>query len=158
MPGLATDSGAAPYAKLTPMIEVQDPKYTSQAQAQAQQGLQFPDNIAFDGHGHLWVHEDIPDSNGTFPASGIDVSKQTRDQQDELYVFVLNKKGDAIVANPSTTGPAVSGGYKAADMRSSATAVPCENEFTGGIFDADGERLFINQQHADNPTMTIKLG
>ena len=158
VPGLATDSGAAPYAKLTPMIEVQDPKYTSQAQAQAQQGLQFPDNIAFDGHGHLWVHEDIPDSNGTFPASGIDVSKQTRDQQDELYVFVLNKKGDAIVANPSTTGPAVSGGYKAADMRSSATAVPCENEFTGGIFDADGERLFINQQHADNPTMTIKLG
>jgi hypothetical protein len=158
VPDLAIASGVAPYAKLAPMIEVQDPKYTTQAEAQAQQGLQFPDNITFDSHGHLWVHEDVPDSNGTFPASGIDVSKQTRNQQDELYVFVLSKKGDAIVANPATSGPGVSGGYKAADMRSSATAGPCENEFTGGIFDADGERLYINQQHADNPTLTIKLG
>ncbi|HEY0519378.1 MAG TPA: alkaline phosphatase PhoX, partial [Ilumatobacteraceae bacterium] len=88
VPDLAVQSGSAPYAKLVPMIEVQDPTYANQAAANAQQGLQFPDNITFDGRGHLWVHEDIPDSSApfTFPASGIDVSKQTRDQQDELYV------------------------------------------------------------------------
>ena len=140
--------------RLTPMIEVNDPKYLSQDQAKAQQGLQFPDNIAFDNEGNLWVHEDIPDG-ASFPASGIDVSKQARDQQDELYVFVLNKKGDAIKANPSTTGPAVSGGYKAADMRTSAAATPCQNEFTGGIF--KGDTLYINQQHAENATLKIEL-
>jgi secreted PhoX family phosphatase len=139
------------------MIEVNDPKYATQDQAKAQQGLQFPDNIAFDGAGHLWVHEDIPDSNGTFPASGVDVSKQTRDQQDELYVYELNDKGDAIIANPDVAGPGISGGYKAADMRTSAAAKPCENEFTGGIFAEDGKTLYINQQHYDNPTLTIKL-
>jgi secreted PhoX family phosphatase len=140
--------------KLTPMIGVNDPKYTSQAEAQAQQGLQFPDNIAFDSEGNLWVHEDIPDGS-SFPASGIDVSKQARNQQDELYVFVLNKKGTAIKANPSTTGPAVSGGYKAADMRNSPAATPCQNEFTGGIF--KGDTLYINQQHAENSTLKIEL-
>jgi uncharacterized protein len=157
VPELSVQSGVLPYNRLAPMIEVNDPTYLNQAGAQAQQGLQFPDNIAFDGAGHLWVHEDIPDNNGTFPASGIDVSKQTRNQQDELYVFVLNEKGDAMLANPSTVGPAISGGYKAADMRTSAAAKPCENEFTGGIFAKDGKTLFINQQHYDNPTLTLKL-
>jgi secreted PhoX family phosphatase len=142
--------------RLTPMIEVNDPKYATQDEAKAQQGLQFPDNIAFDNEGNLWVHEDIPDGSATvFPSSGIDVSKQTRDQQDELYVFVLNKKGDAIKANPSTTGPAISGGYKAADMRTSPAATPCQNEFTGGIF--KGDTLYINQQHAENSTLKIEL-
>ena len=105
------------------------------------------------------MHEDIPDNNGSFPASGIDVSKQARNQQDELYVFVLNDTGDAIVPNPDTSGPGVSGGYKAADMRTSpgASGHPCENEFTGGIFAPDGRTLYINQQHWDNPTLTIKL-
>ena len=158
VPEPAMQSGALPYSRLTPMIEVNDPKYTSQAQAKAQQGLQFPDNLAFDGEGHLWVHEDIPDNNGSFPANGVDVSKQARDQQDELYVYVLNEKGDAIKANPDSTGPGGSGGYKAADMRTSPAAKPCENEFTGGIFADDGETLYINQQHWDNPTLTIKLG
>ena len=156
VPDLAKQSGALPYNALTPMIEVNDPTYSSQAQAQAQQGLQFPDNIAFDGFGHLWVHEDIPDS-ASYPSSGIDVSKQARGQQDELYVYVLNEKGNAIIANPDTSGPGVSGGYKAADMRTSPDAKPCENEFTGGIFAEDGKTLYINQQHYDNPTLTIKL-
>jgi secreted PhoX family phosphatase len=158
VPDLATQSGALPYNRLAPMIEVNDPKYVTQDQAKAQQGLQFPDNIAFDGLGHLWVHEDIPDNAGTFPASGVDVTKQARDQQDELYVYVLNAKGDRIVANPDTSGPAISGGYKAADMRTSAAAKPCENEFTGGIFGGDGKTLFINQQHYDNPTLSAKFG
>jgi secreted PhoX family phosphatase len=159
-PELSTESGALPYNALSPMIEVNDPTYATQADAQAQQGLQFPDNIAFDAYGHLWVHEDIPDNSGTFPASGIDVSKQARNQQDELYVYVLNRAGDAIVPNPDTTGPNVSGGYKAADMRTSPGAQPhqCENEFTGGIFGPDGKTLFINQQHWDNPTLSIKIG
>jgi secreted PhoX family phosphatase len=157
VPELATQSGSLPYSPLTPMIQLNDPTFTSQAQAQAQQGLQFPDNLAFDGDGNLWVHEDIPDSNGTFPASGIDVGKQTRNQQDELYVYRLNATGDAIIANPDTSGPGVSGGYKAADMRTSPAATPCQNEFTGGIFAADGKTLFINQQHAENPTLTIRL-
>ena len=161
VPNLATQSGALPpYSRLEPMIQVNDPTYPTQSAAQTQQGLQFPDNLAFDGHGHLWVHEDIPDNNGTFPASGIDVSKQARNQQDELYVYVLNAAGDQIVPNPDTTGPGVSGGYKAADMRTSPGAAghPCENEFTGGIFGRDGKTLYINQQHWDNPTLTIKIG
>jgi secreted PhoX family phosphatase len=157
VPDLAVQSGSLPYNRLTPMIPVNDPTYTSQAQAQAQQGLQFPDNLAFDGKGHLWVHEDIPDG-AVFPTSGIDVGKQTRDQQDELYVYVLNRAGNAIVANPDTAGPGVSGGYKVADMRNSPTATPCQNEFTGGIFGGDGRTLYINQQHADNPTMTVRIG
>ena len=161
VPDLSTQSGALPYNALTPMIEVNDPIYADQTAAQNQQGLQFPDNIAFDGYGHLWVHEDIPDNSGTFPANGNDVSKQARNQQDELYVFVLNHKGDAIVPNADTTGPGISGGYKAADMRTSPGAQPshpCENEFTGGIFGPDGKTFYVNQQHWDNPTLTIKIG
>jgi secreted PhoX family phosphatase len=165
VPDLSTQSGALPpYNRLAPMIEVQDPIFTgpnAAANAHAQQGLQFPDNLAFDGRGHLWVHEDIPDGTGAFPASGVDVSKQQRDQQDELYVFVLNAAGDRIVPNPDATGPGVSGGYKAADMRTSPgtpSGVHCENEFTGGIFGRDGKTLYINQQHHENPTLTIKIG
>jgi len=159
VPDLSTQSGAMPaYSKLAPMIEVNDPTYATQADAKSQQGLQFPDNIAFDGAGHLWVHEDIPDNNGTFPVSGVDVSKQARDQQDELYAFELDASGAGIIANPDTSGPAISGGYKAADMQSSNPAKPCENEFTGGIFAANGRTLFINQQHWDNPTETITIG
>jgi secreted PhoX family phosphatase len=157
VPEASTQSGTLPYNHLAPMIEVNDPKYTSQAQAQAQQGLQFPDNLAFDGRGHLWVHEDIPDSTATFPASGVDVAKEQRNQQDELYVFVLDKAGDQVVANPDPTGPGVSGGYKAADMRTSPAGVACENEFTGGIFGQDGKTLYINQQHHDNPTVVIRI-
>ncbi len=155
VPALSAQSGTLPYNKLTPMIEVNDPKYTSQDQAKAQQGLQFPDNIAFDGAGHLWVQEDIPDGTGAFPANGTDVSKQQRDQQDEMYVYVLNASGDSIVPNPDKTGPGVSGGYKVADMRTSSLANPCENEFSGGIFAADGKTLYINQMHFDNPTLTV---
>jgi secreted PhoX family phosphatase len=161
VPSLATQSGTSPYNALAPMIEVNDPVFAgpdAPTHAQAQQGLQFPDNLAFDGRGHLWVHEDIPDGTGTFPASGVDVSKQQRDQQDELYVYVLNKGGDQIVANPDTTGPAISGGYKAADMRTSPSGVACENEFTGGIFSSDGKTLYINQQHHDNPTVVVRIG
>ena len=73
-------------------------------------------------------------------------------------MFVLNEKGDAIVANRDPSGPGVSGGYKAADMRTSAAAQPGENEFTSGMFAGDGRTLYINQQHWDNPTLTIKLG
>jgi hypothetical protein len=158
VPDLSTQSGALPaYTKLTPMIEVNDPTYATQADAQAQQGLQFPDNIAFDGYGHLWVHEDIPDNNGSFPASGVDVSKQARNQQDELYVYTLTPNGQGYYANGDTSGPGISGGYKAADMQSSNPAHPCENEFTGGIFANDGKTLYINQQHWENPTVTTKI-
>jgi secreted PhoX family phosphatase len=160
VPDLSTQSGpAVPYTRLTPMIEVNDPQYTTQAQAQAQQGLQFPDNLTFDKAGNLWVHEDIPDGS-SFPANGIDVSKQARNQQDELYVYVLNKQGNAIESNPDTSGPGVSGGYKAADMRTSPGAAghPCENEFTGGIFSQNGKTLYINQQHWDNPTLGVDIG
>jgi len=107
------------------------------------------------------VHEDIPDGS-TFPANGTDVGKQLRDQQDELYVFILNKAGDAILPNPDPAGPGVSGGYKAADMRTSAAAAsanrPCDNEFTGGIFGQDGQTLYINQQHSENPTLAARIG
>ena len=156
VPNLSTASGALPpYTALTPMIRLNDPTYATAAAAQTQQGLQFPDNLAFDKLGHLWVHEDIPDSS-TFPPSGIDVGKQVRNQQDELYVFVLNAAGNAVVANPDTTGPGVSGGYKAADMRTGAGATACANEFTGGIF--DGQTLYLNQQHGSNPTMSARIG
>jgi secreted PhoX family phosphatase len=158
VPELATQSGTLPYNRVAPMIEVNDPKYTTQQQAKDQQGLQFPDNLAFDGRGHLWVHEDIPDSTAAFPASGVDVSKEQRDQQDELYVFVLDKAGDQLVPNPDTSGPGISLGYKAADMRTSPAGVPCENEFTGGIFGQDGKTLYINQQHHDNPTVAVRIG
>jgi secreted PhoX family phosphatase len=160
VPNLSAQSGpSVPYSRLTPMIEVNDPTYANQSQAQAQQGLQFPDNLTFDKAGNLWVHEDIPDGS-SFPSSGIDVSKQARNQQDELYVFTLNKPGDAVVPNPDSTGPGVSGGYKVADMRTSPGAAghPCENEFTGGIFSQDGKTLYINQQHWDNPTLAVDIG
>jgi secreted PhoX family phosphatase len=161
VPDLAVQSGTAPYTKLTPMIEVNDPTYINANAAKAQQGLQFPDNITFDGHGHLWVHEDIPDG-ASFPASGVDVPKQVRDQQDELYVYVLNSTGSQIVPNPAktptSTGPEVSGGYKAADMRTGSGNGPCENEFTGGIFGQGGKVLYINQQHGNNPTLTTRIG
>jgi secreted PhoX family phosphatase len=153
VPDLAIQSGAGTYNYLTPMIEVNDPTYATQADAQAQQGLQFPDNIAFDDEGNLWVHEDIPDGG---KATGVDVTKQARNQQDELYVYKLNLKGDAIKPNKDTTGPGISGGYKAADMRTSPGAKSCENEFTGGIF--RGKTLYINQQHYDNPTLTVTFG
>lgn len=169
-PDLAVLSGTAPYTKLAPMIEVQDPTYANQAAAQAQQGLQFPDNIAFDGRGHLWVHEDVPDSATSTFTTGVDVSKQVRNQQDELYVFVLNASGDGIVANPDSSGPGVSGGYKAADMQTSTpiaagagvpatynSSHPCENEFSGGQFAADGVTLYVNQQHWANPTLKVRL-
>jgi len=161
VPDLSTQSGTPAYNKLTPMIPVQDPKYATQSEAKAQQGLQFPDNLAVDGRGNLWVHEDIPDGS-SFPASGTDVGKQARDQQDELYVYVLTKDGTGIVPNPDATGPGVSRGYKAADMRTSPEAAaanqPCNNEFTGGIFGQEGNTLYINQQHSENPTMTARIG
>jgi len=154
-PDLATQSGAQPpYTKIAPMIEVQDPTYANQAAAQAQQGLQFPDNMAFDGRGHLWLHEDIPDSTTSTFTSGIDTSKQVRNQQDELYVYELDGTGTAIVDAGTT-----SKGVKAADMRSSdpTAALACTNEFTGGIFASNGLDLFINQQHNANPTFKLSL-
>ena len=86
------------------------------------------------------------------------MSKQARNQQYELYVYVLDDTGAAILANPDTRGPGVSGGFKAADMQTSPAAKPCENEFTGGIFASNGRTMFINQQHYDNPTLTVKIG
>ncbi|HEX2784048.1 MAG TPA: alkaline phosphatase PhoX [Ilumatobacteraceae bacterium] len=148
---LSTQSGALPpYVKIAPMIEVQDPEFPSQAAAQAQQGLQYPDNIAFDGRGHLWVHEDIPDDTAVTPTNIH--SKQYRNQQDEMYVFELAIGGSTIV-NAGT----VSGGVKAGDMQSSDGTKPCTNEFTGGVFGADGVSLFFSQQHNANPTFRTAL-
>ena len=148
---LSAQSGTnPPYVTIDPMIEVEDPEYASQALAQGQQGLQYPDNIAFDGRGHLWVHEDIPDDTAMTPTNIH--SKQYRNQQDEMYVFELTASGDAIVGQPTD-----SGGVKAGDMQSSDATKPCTNEFTGGVFGADGLSLFFNQQHNANPTFRTSL-
>ena len=56
VPNLAVQSGTglpATYLALMPMIG---------EQALGPQGLQYPDNLTFDGRGHLWVLEDIPDA------------------------------------------------------------------------------------------------
>ncbi len=98
-------------------------------------GLQFPDNLAFDRKGNLYIHEDIPDDTKATPTNVH--SKQYRNMQDELWVAVPDRNGDG-------TSAAL---YKFANMGNSATATPCQNEWTGGIF-LDGKTLFVNQQHA----------
>ena len=76
-------------------------------------------------------------------------------------MYVLAENGTEIVPNPDTNGPGVSRGYKAADMRTSpgaaAANAPCDNEFTGGVFGQDGQTLYINQQHSENPTLTVPI-
>src|SRR5262249_55883312 len=97
-------------------------------------GLQFPDNLAFDRKGNLWIHEDIPDD--TTPTGPTNVhSKQYRDMQDELLVALPDNNGDGVS----------DGVYKFADMGNSATATPCQNEWTGGAF-LDNGTFFVNQQ------------
>jgi hypothetical protein len=73
-------------------------------------------------------------------------SKQYRDMQDELVVALPDKNGDG----------ATDGVYKFANMGNSASATPCQNEWTGGAFLTD-QLFFVNQQHADNPTWEVEL-
>lgn len=99
------------------------------------EGLQYPDNIAFDPRGNLWIHEDIPDG-----------TKLAVDQQDELYVATPSRRA---------AGPAASV-VKFADNATSPSATPCQNEWTGGEFGPDGT-FWINQQHADNVMWKVQL-
>ncbi len=138
------DTGT-PHATL--LVAVNDPEVTDRTAASAVQGLQFPDNINFDVRGNLWIHEDIPDD---FAATPTNIhSKQFKNQQDELWVAVLDPSGANL--SPGTTL------YKFANLANSATARPCENEWTGGIFAPNGHTYYINQQHANNPTYTLEL-
>jgi hypothetical protein len=107
-------------------------------------GLQFPDNLAFDRKGNLWIHEDIPDDIQATPTNVH--SKQYRDMQDELWVALPDNNGDG----------ASDGVYKFANMGNSATATPCQNEWTGGAF-LDNGTFFVNQQHADSPTWRVTI-
>jgi secreted PhoX family phosphatase len=102
-------------------------------------GLQFPDNIAFDPLGNLYIHEDIPDG-----ATG--AAKQAINQQDELYVATPSRKAGGRAEKL----------VKFADMGSSPTASPCANEWTGGVFGPDGT-FWVNQQHADSVLWKVRL-
>jgi len=102
-------------------------------------GLQFPDNIAFDPRGNLWIHEDIPDGAGAN-------TKQSINQQDELYVATPSRKPDGQAQNL----------VKFADMATSPSATACQNEWTGGVFGPDGT-FWVNQQHADNVLWKVQL-
>ena len=102
-------------------------------------GLQYPDNLAIDRKGNVWIHEDIPDGAGVH-------TKQSRNMQDELWVALADKNGDGMN----------DGMYKFANMGNSATAGPCQNEWTGGAFH-DDSTFFVNQQHADSPTWKVEL-
>jgi hypothetical protein len=107
-------------------------------------GLQFPDNLAFDRKGNLWIHEDIPDDTQATPTNVH--SKQYRDMQDELLVALPDNNGDGVS----------DGVYKFANMGNSASANACQNEWTGGAF-LDNGTFFVNQQHADNPTWRVTI-
>jgi hypothetical protein len=107
-------------------------------------GLQFPDNLAIDGNGNVWIHEDIPDDTQATPTNVH--SKQYRDMQDEVLVALPDGNGDGVT----------DGVFKFANMGNSATANPCQNEWTGGAF-LDADTFFVNQQHADNPTWRVAL-
>jgi len=107
-------------------------------------GLQFPDNIAIDRLGNVWIHEDIPDDIRPTPTNVH--SKQYRDMQDELWVALPDRNGDGMS----------DGLFKFANMGSSPTAGPCQNEWTGGEF-RDVGTFFVNQQHADNITWQVRL-
>jgi secreted PhoX family phosphatase len=107
---------------------------------------QFSDNLAIDRLGNVWIHEDIPDDTAATPTNVH--SKQYRDMQDELWVALPDHNGDGVT----------DGMYKFANMGNSAQATPCQNEWTGGEFNAgSGQTFFVNQQHADNPTWRVEL-
>jgi len=107
-------------------------------------GLQYPDNIAIDRLGNVWIHEDIPDDTKPTPTNVH--SKQFRDMQDELWVALPDLNGDGMT----------DGMYKFANMGSSSASAPCQNEWTGGVF-RDLQTFFVNQQHLDNPTWQVVL-
>lgn len=122
---------------------VNDP--ATSALGQQVPGLQFPDNIAIDKLGNVWIHEDIPDDTKATPTNVH--SKQYRDMQDELWVALPDTNGDGMT----------DGLYKFANMGNSAQATPCQNEWTGGAFRDSGATFFVNQQHADNPTWRVTV-
>ena len=103
-----------PTTALTPMIEVNDPKYASADRRAGPAGAATTDNLAFDGHGHLWVHEDIPDNNGSFPANGIDVSEAGREPAGRaLRVPCSTRQGQRHQRRTRTPPvPGISGGYR----------------------------------------------
>lgn len=123
-------------------VALNDP--SSGALGQQVPGLQFPDNLAFDSKGNLWIHEDIPDDTAATPTNVH--SKQYRNMQDELWVALPDKNGDGVS----------DGLAKFANMGNSATATRCQNEWTGGAF-LDSNTFFVNQQHADSPTWKVVL-
>jgi Bacterial protein of unknown function (DUF839) len=123
-------------------VALNDP--SSGALGQQVPGLQFPDNLAIDTKGNVWIHEDIPDDTNVPPTNVH--SKQYRNMQDELWVALPDKNGDG----------ASDGLSKFANMGNSQTATPCQNEWTGGAF-LDPSTFFVNQQHADSPTWKVSL-
>ncbi len=122
---------------VTSFAALNDP--TTGAAGEQVEGLQFPDNLAIDRKGNVWIHEDIPDGSTVH-------TKQFRDMQDELWVALPDKDGDGLS----------DGLHKFANMGNSSTATPCQNEWTGGAFQ-DDRAFFVNQQHADNPTWQVEL-
>jgi len=128
--------------QVTLFVGVNDPG--TGALGQQTPGLQFPDNIAIDRLGNVWIHEDIPDDFQATPTNKH--SKQYQDMQDELWVALPDDNRDGKT----------DGMFKFADLGNSATATPCQNEWTGGQF-RDINTFFVNQQHADNPTYQVTL-
>lgn len=136
-PGGVYTVNAVGTPHVTVFVPVNDP--ATGALHEQVDGLQFPDNLAIDRKGNVWIHEDIPDDTKATPTNVH--SKQYRDMQDELWV-----------ALPDGTL------HKFANMGNSAQATPCQNEWTGGIFGpGPGGSFFVNQQHADNPTWLVEL-
>jgi hypothetical protein len=123
-------------------VAVNDP--AGGARGEQVPGLQYPDNLAIDRLGNVWIHEDIPDDTAATPTNVH--SKQYRDMQDELWVALPDHNGDGMT----------DGMYKFANMGNSSQATPCQNEWTGGEF-RDMQTFFVNQQHADNPTWRVGL-
>lgn len=135
--------GTPPHVGL--FVSVNDPAVADRSAAHQVRGLQFPDNLAFDPSGNLYIHEDVADDTGTSPT---DVhSKQFRDQQDELWV-----------ARPDRNRDDRSDGLgRFANLANSPHASPCQNEWTGGVFGPNGD-FYVNQQHADGITWRVRFG
>lgn len=133
------DAGAPAFGQF---VAVDDPALADRTAAEAVRGLQFPDNLAFDPRGNLYIHEDIPDDTANPPTNVH--SKQFRDQQDELWV-APDKNGDGVADELS----------KVADLgNTSGQSFPCQHEWTGGLF--VGSTFYVNAQHgADSPTIKV---
>ncbi len=100
-----------------------------------QNDFNWPDNLAFDTKGNLYIAEDIPDNE-----------KLQYQQQDDIWVALPDRDGDGKS----------DGIFRFASLSTSqGAAYGAQNEPTGIYFNRDGSRLYLNQQHADNPLWVI---